>query len=120
MKKELYIAPQMQEVEAAMKDSDGSFDVTKVTEYKESDTKIHKAFVHNDVVWGFGGILGGSKSIDKVNNVGAGLAYWSNSHMKSSNNGRVMWYKTGDEKITASRAKGSATTIRCMVDKENR
>ena len=110
----------LQEVEAAMKDSDGSFDVTKVTEYKESDTKIHKAFVHNDVVWGFGGILGGSKSIDKVNNVGTGLAYWSNSHMKSSNNGRVMWYKTGDEKLTASRAKGSATTIRCMVDKENR
>ena len=40
--------------------------------------------------------------------------------MKNSNNGRVMWYKATDEKFTASRAKGSATTIRCMVDTENR
>ena len=110
----------LQEVEASVLNSDKTVDVSKIVEYKESDTKIHKAFVHNGVIWGFSAVFGCSGSIDKSGNIGAALAYWSNSHMKNSNNGRVFWYKSGDTKLTYSRAKGSAAPIRCMVDKENR
>ena len=138
----------LQEIEAAVHvtdddDLDGDenttetiVDAAKISEWSKTTVKngvetvtYYRAIIHNDVTWEFGGALQNSKGnsadgntrLNKVSNTGTLMAYWSNSHMKNGFSGRAAWYEFGKiAKITSSRDKGQAYSVRCMVDKENR
>ena len=90
-------------------------------------TKLHY-LLHEGATWPFAGAYFGSsvdnlgKSLAKTSdNLTYMCAYWSNSN--SGSNGRLMQYQPSaaeDKQIMKSRARASATPIRCMVDTENR